>query len=56
MSVLIILYLTLCLAVGFLGKHTSVGFWANFIFAIFFTPVLPLIFILIVGHQKKKIE
>lgn len=48
---LFILYLFLCIVTGLLGRHTYFGFWANFIFSLFFTPIFPLIYILIAGHK-----
>lgn len=51
---LIIVYIFLSFVVGFLGRKTYLGFWANFIFALFFTPIPPLIYILIAGYKDKK--
>lgn len=44
-------YLFICLVVGLLGRRTYLGFWMNFIFSIFFTPIVPLIYILIASHK-----
>lgn len=47
------IYIFLAFVVGLLGKKTYLGFWANFIFSLFFTPIIPLIYILISGYKKK---
>ncbi|MDX9882071.1 MAG: hypothetical protein RBS73_08380 [Prolixibacteraceae bacterium] len=51
---ILIAYVFLAFVVGFLGRRTYLGFWANFIFALFFTPILPLIYILIANYKNKK--
>ena len=51
-----IFYLILCFVVGLLGRKTYLGFWANFIFALFLTPIIPLIYILIALYKNKKEE
>ncbi len=50
------LYLFLCIVTGLLGRNTYLGFWANFIFSLFFTPICPLIYILIAGYKSKNQE
>ena len=47
-------YILICLVTGLLGRNTYLGFWANFIFSLFFTPVFPLVYILIAGYKSKK--
>jgi len=47
-------YVFLAFVVGLLGKHTYLGFWANFIFSLFFTPIIPLVYILIASYNKDK--
>jgi len=47
------IYIFISLVVGLLGKNTYLGFWANFIFSLFFTPIFPLIYILIAGYKRK---
>ena len=56
MAILGVLYFFLCIVIGFLGNKTTIGFWMCFIIAIFFTPIAPLIYILIVqsGSSKNK--
>jgi len=34
-----------------LGRRTYIGFWMNFIFSIFFTPIFPLIYIIIASKR-----
>jgi len=50
------LYMFLCLVTGLLGRNTYLGFWANFIFSLFFTPIFPLIYILVAGYKNDKKE
>lgn len=47
MPPMVILYLVLSLVVGLLGRKTFIGFWGNFFFSLFFTPVPPMIYILV---------
>ena len=54
--ILTTLYIFLGFVVGLLGKKTYIGFWGNFIFSLFFTPILPLIYILIAGHKGRNNE
>jgi hypothetical protein len=49
-------YIFICLVTGILGRSTYLGFWANFIFSLFFTPLFPLVYILIAGYKNKKKE
>ncbi len=56
MAFFVVFYLFLCFVVGLLGKDTSFGFWVNFIFSIFFTPIPPLIYILIASSNNNKKE
>lgn len=51
---LILFYIFLAFVVGMLGRRTYLGFWANFIFSLFFTPIFPLIYILIAGYKHKE--
>lgn len=44
----------LSLVVGLLGRKTIIGFWGNFIFSLFLTPIVPLIYILIATNKGKK--
>lgn len=46
-------YVFLCVVTGLLGRNTYLGFWANFIFSLFFTPIFPLVYILIAGYKSK---
>lgn len=53
---LIIFTLFLSIVVGILGRKTYLGFWANFIFSLFFTPLVPLVYILIASYKTKENE
>ncbi len=46
-----VFYIFLCFVVGMLGRRTYLGFWMNFIFSLFFTPIFPLIYILIASDK-----
>jgi hypothetical protein len=52
--ILTVFYIFLALVVGLLGRSTYLGFWANFIFSLFFTPIFPLIYILIASYKAKR--
>jgi hypothetical protein len=48
---LLILYLALCLAVGFFGRERSLGFLGYFLFSIFLSPLVMLL-IQVATHQR----
>jgi hypothetical protein len=39
-----------------LGRKTLLGFWGNFIFSLFLTPIVPLVYILIAVNMGKKTQ
>lgn len=47
MPAIVIVCLVLSLVVGILGRNTFIGFWGSFIFSLFFTPIPPMIYILL---------
>ncbi len=47
-------YIFLAVVVGLLGRRTILGFWGNFIFSLFLTPIVPLIYVLIAANMGKK--
>ncbi|MGE5458200.1 MAG: hypothetical protein ACM3RX_07585 [Methanococcaceae archaeon] len=49
------LFFFLSLVVGLLGRKTLLGFWGNFIFSLFLTPIVPLIYVLIASNKGKRI-
>lgn len=49
-------YILLSLIVGMIGRRTMVGFWGIFVFSIFLSPVITLIFVLLTGHRNKTIQ
>lgn len=51
---LLLALIILSFVVGLLGKKTIIGFWGNFIFSLFLTPIVPLIYILIVTNRSKE--
>ena len=46
MPAIVIVCLALSLVVGILGRKTFIGFWGNFLFSLFFTPIPSMIYIL----------
>jgi hypothetical protein len=54
MPLLSILYLFLCVVVGFLGRKTALGFWINLIISIFFTPIIALVYVIIAQSASSK--
>ena len=53
---LVSLYIFLSLIVGLLGKKTILGFWGNFIFSLFLTPIVPLVYILIATNMGRRTQ
>ncbi len=47
-------YVFLSFVVGILGRKNILGFWGNFIFSLFLSPFVPLIFVLISNSREKK--
>lgn len=47
-------YVFLSFVVGILGRKNVLGFWGNFIFSLFLSPFVPLIFVLISSSRDKK--
>ena len=47
-------YIFLSLVVGMLGRKTSLGFWANFIFSLFLTPLIPLVYVVLAVNKNKE--
>ena len=56
MIIVLLLNIFLSLVVGLLGKKTIIGFWGNFIFSLFLTPIVPLIYILIAANMGKRTQ
>jgi hypothetical protein len=46
----------LSLVVGLLGRKTILGFWGNFVFSLFLTPIVPLVYILIATNMGKRTQ
>lgn len=53
MFVLVIVYIVLCLGVGYLGIDRKMGFWGYFFFALFFSPILALLMVLVSDRRAK---
>jgi hypothetical protein len=45
-------YLIICLVVGMLGRHRSVGFVGFFLISVFLTPVVAIIVLLLAVEKK----
>lgn len=54
--ILMALNIFLSFVVGLLGRKTILGFWGNFIFSLFLTPIVPLIYILIATNMGKRTQ
>jgi hypothetical protein len=48
------IWIFLSFVVGILGRKSALGFWGTFIFSLFFTPIIVLIYVLI--SQKIKVK
>lgn len=48
---LVLVYLGLCLVVGFTGRHRRPGFLGYFLLSIVLTPIIMLLFLLITQHR-----
>jgi hypothetical protein len=55
MPAIVIVYLVLSLVMGILGRRTFIGFWGNFIFSLFFSPIPSMIYILVTRAYNKLI-
>jgi hypothetical protein len=51
MSAILLIYLILCLAVAFMGRHTRIGPTGVFVVCIIFTPILALFFLSLFGPR-----
>lgn len=51
---LLFINIFLSFVVGILGRKTILGFWGNFIFSLFLTPIVPLVYILIATNMGKR--
>jgi uncharacterized membrane protein len=47
---LVLVYLALCLVVGFTGRHRRLGFLGYFLLSIVFTPIIMLLILLVTQH------
>ncbi|HEU4594571.1 MAG TPA: hypothetical protein VFS10_05325 [Pyrinomonadaceae bacterium] len=47
MLILFLIYFALCLGIGYLGVGRKMGFWGYFFFALFFSPILALLLVLV---------
>ncbi len=48
----LLIYVGLCVLMGFLGDHRKWGFWGYFFASILFTPALGLLFVLASDPRK----
>ncbi|MDX8394709.1 MAG: hypothetical protein R8K21_09055 [Mariprofundales bacterium] len=52
MNTQIIVILTICLVIGFLGRHRKMGFWGYFFGSMVLTPLIG-VFLLLASDPKK---
>jgi len=50
--VIILIYVALCVAVGFLGRNRKWGFWGYLWSSILFSPLLGILFLLAADPKK----
>lgn len=50
---IIVLYLTLCLLVAFLGRHRGLGFLTMFLLSILLTPLITLVVLLLTQGAER---
>ncbi len=50
---LVAVWVILSFIVGILGRKTVLGFWGAFIFSLFFTPVLVLLYVVLAKKEKE---
>lgn len=53
--VLVLLYVLLCLLVGFLGRHRAVGFAGCFVLSLLVTPFI-MALVLLVGAPRERLR
>ena len=49
----VVIYLLLCLVVGFVGRRRKIGFLGYFLLSILVTPLIPLLFIVITERMGR---
>jgi len=47
----VILYLLLCVIAGWLGKGSRLGFWGVAVGALFITPAIAILLVIVFGRQ-----
>jgi len=50
------IWIFLSLVVGMLGRRTAFGFWGTFIFSLFLSPVIIMIYVLISKKSKGSLK
>jgi len=55
-KMLLQIWIFLSLVVGMLGRRTAFGFWGTFIFSLFLSPVIIMIYVLISKKSKGSIK
>ena len=49
---LLMIWMGLCMLVGFAGRKRSIGFWGFFIASIFLTPILTMLVLLVTAPRE----
>jgi hypothetical protein len=52
----IILYLLLCVIAAFVGKDSRLGFWGIFTVALFLTPVVAFLLVVLFGRRDPAVR
>jgi hypothetical protein len=52
-TMLLLPWIVLSLAVGYLGRGKSLGFWGFFVFSLIFTPIVGVLCVLVAGPEER---
>jgi hypothetical protein len=53
LSVILLPWFVLSLAVGYLGRGKSLGFWGFFVFSLVFSPIIGVLCVLVAGPAER---
>lgn len=51
---IVLVYIVLCIVVGFLGRRRRVGFWGFLFLSVLLTPLVPALFIYFAAPVKRR--
>ncbi len=46
-------YIAMCAILGYAGRKTKIGFWGWALISFFFSPIVALLILLLVGYERK---